>query len=370
MTSNASTARQGSLPSPVEENLPRDLLDISPRRILMLQLRQIGDALLATPSAQLLRQRFPQADIDFVTEKKCAPVLEHNPHITRVVALDKKELGGGLGSLLWYWRAARRGYDLVVDFQQLPRCRFITAFSGAKVRLSYDPPWYNRFLYTHTVKPLPGYAAFCKASLLRPLGVHWRGEKPRIYLTEAERVRTRETLASFGIDPAEPLVTLDPSHRRATRRWPAVHFARLADLAAREKPGLRFLALYGPGEEEDARRVAAASQTPGLITVPDRVLGLREMAGVIEAAALHVGNCSAPRHFAVALDTPSLTLLGATSAAWTYPGPGHEHVASDMPCQSCNLNVCPKGDVPCLQGLLPETALAPMLRLLNGPRPA
>ena len=55
--------------------------DARVRKILVCQLRQIGDVILTTPALELLRRRFPAAEIHVLTEKKCLPVLEHNPHI-------------------------------------------------------------------------------------------------------------------------------------------------------------------------------------------------------------------------------------------------------------------------------------------------
>ena len=150
-----------------------DLATFSPKRILVCQLRQIGDVVLATPSIELLKRRYPDAEIHLLTEKKCAPLLEHNPHLGKVWALDKKVLSSLPQEIAWYWHVARTGYDLVVDFQQLPRCRWVVAFSGAPVRLSYTPPWYTRLLYTHSSDMLDGYSAMSKASVLRPLGIEW-----------------------------------------------------------------------------------------------------------------------------------------------------------------------------------------------------
>lgn len=332
----------------------RDLSGFIPGRILVCQLRQIGDVLLATPAIRLLKARFPAAEIHVLTEKKCLPVLDHNPDVHTVWAVDKARLSNPLKALAWYWKVARQGFDLIVDFQQLPRCRWVVLFSDAAVKFTFPPPWYNRWAYTHWTRFEEGYAAKTKASILKPLGVTWNGEKPRLYLTDAEKAWTREYLAGYGITDATPLVTVDPSHRRITRQWPAEHFARAMDLAAQAVPGVRFLLLYGPGELAVAQAVLDAAQARENLVLTREMLTLRQMAGVIHRADLHFGNCSAPRHFAVALDTPSLTVLGATSLAWTFPGPEHGHVDRGLDCQPCNQNACRLGDLPCLRDLSPE----------------
>lgn len=338
-----------------------DLTHFVPRKILICQLKQIGDVLLMTPVPELLARRFSGAEIHVFTEKKCMPVLENNPHIHTIWPLEPKKLPTLLQEIEYYWRVARQGFDLVVDLQQTPRCRWVTGFSGARARLTYEAPWYTAWLYTHKTRVEKGYASAMKAAVLAPLGIHWEGEKPRIYLTEEERAGAAALLASLGLRPEHTLVTVDPTHRRETRRWPGEYYARLLDLAAEADPSLRFFLLYGPGEEEELRAVTDACAHKEALLVPDRVISLRESAACIEAASLHLGNCSAPRHMAVAVDTPTLTILGSTGRGWTYPSPDHGHAVLGLPCQPCNQHVCDGKDRQCLKELLPENVL-PLLR--------
>lgn len=337
------------------------------RRILVCQLRQIGDVLLATPAIRLLKEAFPQAEVHALTEARCAPMLDNNPHLARIWALDKKELSTLPRELAFYFRVARQRFDLVVDFQQLPRIRWVAALSwlfGCRWRLTYDAPWYNRWLYSHFARPRDGYAAMSKASVLEPLGLAWRGERPEIFLRPGERQWAADFLAGLGLADAA-LVTVDPSHRRATRRWPAAHFGRVLGLAAAARPDARFLIAWGPGEKGLAQEVAAASQTPACL-VPEKMLELRELAAVQERAALHFGTCSAPRHMAVAVGAPTLAVLGSTSDAWTYPSPEHGDVRLGLPCQPCNRNEC--AHLRCLTDLLPEAVLPELLRRLDAGR--
>lgn len=338
--------------------------DLNPKRILVLQQKKIGDVLLSTPAVRMLKSRFPDAEIHFFADTKCAEVLKHNPDIHRLWLLDKKEHSNWLKALLFYYRTARNSYDLVVDFQQLPRCRFIAAFSRARVRLSYPPPWYNRPWYTHWVRPLDGYAAMTKASILRALSLEWNMERPRIFLTDEERHFGREYARNSGTAADDILITVDPGHAFAVRRWPAEHFAGLIARALEQRPKLKFLLFFGPGEENTARQVQQLCGRPDRCLVPDRLLGLREMAAVIAAASLQFGNCSGPRHFAAALDVPSLTVLGATSSSWTFPSPEHRDIALSAECQPCNQNHCPHEHF-CLKQLTPDMVLPLFLEMID-----
>ena len=328
----------------------------SVRRILVCQLRQIGDVLLSTPSLELLARRFPGAEIHMFTEKKCVPMLQGNPHVSRIWAVDKKSLPTIFHELAFYRKVTAEKFDLAVDFQQLPRCRWVMGLSRAKVRLSFPPPWYLRFLYTHWVKPGRAYAGAYKAGVLAPLGIRWQGERPRLYLNGDEIEAARVLLDGLGL-AGKPFVTVDATHRHPTRRWPAAHFAALMDMAVDACPELRFLLSYGPGEEEEVRTLRERCRRRDNIILPPSLLSLREMAACMTQAAMHLGNCSAPRHMAVATDLPTFTILGATGKGWTFPSPEHTDIQGkeffDMPCQHCNKNSCPEGS-PCLTRLAPE----------------
>ncbi|NCC24066.1 MAG: glycosyltransferase family 9 protein [Deltaproteobacteria bacterium] len=344
------------------------LADLDPKSILVCQLRQIGDVVLLTPSLTLLRRKWPRASIHVLTEAKCAPVLQHNPCVDHVWILDKKTQSSPIRSFAFYARVARTRYDLVVDFQQLPRIRFIVAMCRKAVRLTYTPPWYNRWLYTHWTDQIDRWAGQCKASVLAPLGIEWKGEPPALFPTEDEKDWARAFLRRHGLGPDDRLVTVDPSHRSPTRKWPPAHFGRLAALALEARPDLVFLFLYGPGEWDDAETAAKALNRSERTIVAEDLLDLRQMAAIMGQAALHLGNCSAPSHFATALGVPTLIVRGSTDKDWSYPSPDHVHVALNMSCQPCDSDLCARGDLACLNELTPDMVLPRFLDLLDRSR--
>ncbi|QGY40878.1 glycosyltransferase family 9 protein [Pseudodesulfovibrio cashew] len=338
-----------------------ELATYTPKRILACQLRQIGDVVLFTPCLRLLRKRYPDAAIHVLTEKKCVPILENNPNVDHIWPIDRKALKNPLKALAYYAKVGRAGYDLIVDFQQLPRTKWVVRLSNAPVRLTFTPPWYNRFGYTHWTTMDRAYAAIAKASVLKPLGVEWDGLPPEMFMTEVEMAWADAYLAGIGFGDA-PFLAVDPSHRRETRRWPASYFARLVNLIRERHPAMRALILWGPGERELAERVAG--EIGEAAVVPDELQSLREMAAVQKRAALHIGNCSAPRHMAIAVGTPSLVMHGATGpGAWCFPSREHISLNKKLPCQPCNSNDCEHRN--CLKQLLPEECLPSALELLD-----
>lgn len=340
------------------------------RRILVCQQRQIGDVLLATPAIELLARHYPLAEISVFTEKKCAPMLENNPNVHKIITVDKDDVAGKLKAFLFYWRTGRAGYDLLVNFQHLPRCTWVSALSNCKLRLGSSATDYARFIYTHTAPLLPGYAAASKASLLRILGISWSGERPRLYLTAAERAAGQELLREMGL-LGKRFISVDATHFDAARLWPPQHYAALMDMAAEARPDLRFMLSYGPGEEGQVKELMALCRHRERLAMFPRVLSLRHAAACMERAAMHIGNCSAPSHMAVALDVPSLVFKGSTGRQWTFPSPEHRQVSPhDFPALLATL---PKsdGEIPhehhiiYIRALTPDWVIQPFLEHLD-----
>jgi ADP-heptose:LPS heptosyltransferase len=341
-----------------------NLAQLNPKRILVCQLKQIGDVLLTTPCFELLKKRWPDAELHVLTYDYCAPVLENNPHVHKIWPLPGN--AGLLGSLPFLLRAARRKYDLAVDFQQLPRCRQAMLLCDAPVRLTFTPKRGRSLFYTHWTKNTGTYATAMKSSILAPLGIEWNLEKPRLYLSEAEKEWADKWYAGHGVSESDLIVTVDASHRHETHRWFPERYAEVMRLAAAERPELKFVLLYGPGEKTVAEEVSGLANLAERCLVPEKQTTLRELSALMSRARVHLGNCSAPRHFAVALDVPSLTVIGGNgTTAWQFPSLEHQIAHLYIDCHKCNESVCPNGSLKCLRDLPVNMVLDRLLAMLD-----
>jgi len=322
-----------------------------PRSILVIQLRRIGDVILTTPAAAALKKRFPNAAIDFLVEPPGAEALQGNPHLREIVVYDAS---GVVSTLAWLKKIRARRYDWVIDFLGNPRSAMLTASSGAAVkagpahvahRWAYNTPL-TQSLTTH-------YAGLEKIRVLETLGVPGAGADfvPRIYI--AKRAAPRNVIG------------LVPASRKDTRRWPASHYALLGRLL-RERLDCELRVFWGPGERALAEGIArsigeGASATPETKT-------LAEAARLMADCRLIVTNCNGPKHLAVALGVPTVTVHGASDpASWNPPHPRHVVVRrGELPCIGCASNSCPT-KIECLNELPAERVLEAALKLLESP---
>jgi heptosyltransferase-3 len=296
-------------------------IDPMPRRILVIQLRYLGDVLLTTPALRALRRAYPSAQIDFLVDRGSRAVLIGNPDLDTIIERPSRAtLREGMQLVL---SVRRTRYDLVIDFQHKMRSALVALGSGAPRSVSWGHTA-RRMVYRPAVRrPAPqGYMASTKLDLLRAAGVidaHTL-ESPRPFLAISAQAQDWAMAAwnSLGLPGDKAVVALNPGARRADRRWTG--FGALARRIASAR-GVPLLVLWGPGERELAEQVVAAGAGNAVLAP---ATSIEQLGALLARCALLIGNDTSARHIAVAVATPTLTIsIDTTPATWTFPGPGH-----------------------------------------------
>ena len=118
----------------------------APRRILIVRLSALGDIVMASGLIPALRTLYPQAELSWVCEAVCVPLLRHNPSIKQVIVWPRGEWEALLKAKRYMalWRAVRtfrarlraEQFDLVLDAQGLLKSGLIAWLTGAPRRVS------------------------------------------------------------------------------------------------------------------------------------------------------------------------------------------------------------------------------------------
>jgi ADP-heptose:LPS heptosyltransferase len=320
-----------------------------PKSILVVQLRRLGDVILTTPALSALKKRHPNAKLDFLVEEPGAEAVAGHPAIDEILVYDAK---GALGALSWALKIRARRYDWVVDFLANPRTALLTALSGAAVKAGpahVRRSWaYNRKMIQ---SPKACYAALEKVRWLAALGVTPEDAPALPQLYVAKRPETIENV-----------VGLVPPSRQVTRRWPAESWSRLGRLL-RDKHGCRLKVFWGPGEKALADEVVRGIGA-GAEAIPE-TRTIAELARELAACRVVVSNCAGPKHVALALGVPTVTIHGSSDpASWTPVHPDHRFVRlEELDCIGCRSNTCPY-DLECLKQLPAERVLPAVEELL------
>jgi heptosyltransferase-1 len=102
------------------------------RSILIIKPSSLGDIVHTLPSAVLIRNAFPEAEITWVVNPEWAPLLRGNKSIDHVHIFPRRDLGGfGMSQHLLPWLRStnRLQPDVALDFQGLLRSALIGKIS-------------------------------------------------------------------------------------------------------------------------------------------------------------------------------------------------------------------------------------------------
>jgi ADP-heptose:LPS heptosyltransferase len=311
-------------------------LDLSRvRRVLVIRHRAAGDLLLTTPALRALRAGLPSATVDVLVSRGTGAILHGNPDVTRVLEIDRRSLRSQASRYLGLVRA---GYDLVLDMVSNPRSAFMAALTRAPIRVGFDLRG-RRYAYTIRLPregPVARYAPEASLDLVRALGIESRGLDLTLRVAPEAQARIDGWIKRSGLGE-RPFVACLPAGTWESKTWIQERFAAVMD-ALHEVADIVWI--WGPGEEALTQACRARMQRPSAIA-PET--GWEDLAALLRRAAVLVSNDSGPKHVAVALGVPTVTVFGPTNPrAWQPPSGPHAVVeATGLDCLHCNQTKCP-----------------------------
>lgn len=307
-------------------------------KVLLARLSSIGDVVHTLPVAAALRRA--GHDVVWLVEPAGRALLDENPAVARVVGTPAAR---GLT-----WDAARATLralrsercDVALDLQGLWKSAAWARLSGAARvagwgrRLRREPA--SALLLRETLESPPRgtHVIDRNLALLRLLGIEAEGTRdfPLPPLARAD-ASVEAGLRALGLDD---FVLLDPGGGWAGKLWAPERYAALA--AALRLRGFRSLVAWGPGEQDLAERVVAASGGAAVRAFPTTLL---EFGALARRARLVVAGDTGPMHLACALGAPVLALFGPTDPARNGPFAADDVVvARRPPCFPCYRRGC------------------------------
>lgn len=335
-------------------------------RILVISPNWIGDAVMAQPLLQLLTRRHPAWPIDVLAPPQVAPAWRAMVEVDTVMETPFRSGSLQLGER---WRLAqdlrKRGYAAAYVLPNTLKFALIPFMAGIGKRVGYKGEMRYGLINTmhHDDVPpramVPFYAALAEAP-----GEALRNGVPRPVM-KVDDERIDGVCARLGIDRARPLVVFAPGAEfGAAKRWPARHFAALAQAIMQADPQAHIGLLGSPKDKQACDDIVAITGAAGMHNLAGATR-LDEAIALIAGSAAVVANDSGLLHIASALNRPVIALYGPTD-------PDHAPPFSDMArsislrlaCAPCRQRECPLGHHDCMEKMeapLVWQALQPML---------
>ena len=180
------------------------------KKILVISLSCVGDAIMTTPVFQSLHERCPEAKIDIVSDRRSSFIYSHCPYLGEIFHKDKKKMLRGVVDLLK--NINNKSYDLIIDL----RTDALSYLIRGKKRF---PKWKAKPYGKHAVEVLMG--------VIRSM----HGDEPipdtHIWLSDEHMEFADQSLASL---PGDNWLSLAPGASGSVKRmWPAENYALLAN---------------------------------------------------------------------------------------------------------------------------------------------
>ena len=359
---------------------------VTPKRILVVKLSDIGDVLTATPALRALRESFPAAHLDALVPPHSAPVLAESPLVDDVIVFDKFQYDrpidafkpSSLAALARFARHLRRQrYNCLVVLHHLTTCwgalkyAALALTSGAKVRVGLDNGR-GRFL-THRVRD-GGFGARHEVEywldVVGTIGARTEDTSLEITITADDEDFANEQIPMTN--DQRPLVAIHPGSGgySLARRWSVEGFARVAG-ALVERYGARIV-LVGTAAD-GVSQVASLMRSEAVNLEGKTTLG--QLAAILKRCDLFIGADSGVMHLVAAVGTPLVAIFGPSNhRAWgPWPRDGrHIILRADLPCSPCSYVGYSVGQregceaMTCMKAITPEMVLKAAVELLGG----
>ena len=306
-------------------------------RFLIVKFGSLGDIVHCLPSVAQLRAAFPNAEIDWLIERKNKIAVEMSGLDVKLIPIDTYQWRNspGIGSAKeigeFVWALRTDGYDCAIDFQGLLKSAFFAYLSGAPIRIGWERDFLresvSRIFYTEVVKPKRIHIIDQQMELLRPIGIEpdWYTEVP-LRASEAARKSVENKLKGV-----KDYVVINPGGNWVTKCWHPERYGELAGTAhARRTARCGHL---GTGRGRHGSDHAPEAGGSGIHQV---ATNLEELVALCEKARLFVGGDTGPMHFAAAVGTPIVSIFGPTSSDRNGPFRREDIVVERrLPCRPC-----------------------------------
>lgn len=318
-----------------------DAVMVTPNRFLIIRFSSLGDIILLTPLFREIRRLIPGARIDFLTAAPFDQVVRNNPHLNRIIAIDRKKGTRGLDPFIS--STSPESYDLVIDAHRSLRSRLLLLrwmgpFNGfsSKTRFIDKRSLKRNLLLKARINLLRNGVSQRQAYLntIRHLGgAPHPATHTELFPDASDEKSVEAILRGQGIE-GKPVV-LGAGASFAGKCWPKASFL---ELSIRLQRAGYPVVLVGAEDEEEPRWIAENSDLNPL-NLAGR-LSFMETAALLGRCALVISNDTAVVHFAEAMGVPAIAIFGPTSREFGF-APFLERsriMEIDLRCRPCSRN--------------------------------
>jgi lipopolysaccharide heptosyltransferase II len=346
------------------------------KNILVIKLSAIGDVLMAIPSFEAIKKKYPQAQISLLIGNWSKDAVKNNPYIDELIAIDE--------NIFWekrlfkltglFFLLKKKKFDIVYVMHWSNLFNFFVFLLGVKERIGFDRLGKGRFLTKKTpfFEGDTTYTVYKYLSLVDDNIRQYTG-KINLYLTSEETRSADNMLSDYGLNVQGYIIGIapgggvNPKTKMPIKRWPAKYFSQTAKKIISELhvPVILF------GSDKDMDICSSIEKNSGQNTLLVNLCGktdLRQTAALLKKCQIVISNDSGLMHLAIAGGSRTISLFGPTPPWDKLPADDkHVYFYKNLPCSPCYKD----GKFPdcqaisCLEAITPEEVFQKVKELLK-----
>jgi len=329
-----------------------NLKQLNPSRILVINIFGIGDVLFTSPCVSNLKANFPHASIDYLANKRTAPLLMNSEKLDKVFIYERDEFWNLYKSSKrqffkrlkeLYQSIKDENFDCVFDFSLNTTVSFFTWKAGIKHRIGLN--YKNRSTFLTEKFPFEGFenqhVVEYYLEILEKLGLTIYSRELDLTIPEQDRHWADQFLKNHNLKEKYPIIGIIPGGGASWgkganyRRWSHKKYAKLVDKLI-EKFSAQIILLGDKSEDQLCFEVADLAHSDVVKAYGKTTLG--QLAAILEKCHLVILNDGGPLHIAVAVQAKTVSIFGPVDdhVYGPYSSRGNHHVIKkNLDCQPC-----------------------------------
>lgn len=286
----------------------------SPRRILIVQLAKLGDMVCTTPVFRALKKHYPECKVYVLGDRVNEELLKGNTDVDEYIVYEKNIFGS-------ISRLRSKDIDVACITGPSPEILAMLYLSGIpliiapKIEHGFSPQETRVYkMLRRFVEMVPHhmghYAPREYLRLLMPIGIFESDTTKHLVFSGEARKKVERFFCENGLDLRRDfLVGIFPSTGYAIKRWPAKHFASVADYLIERYNAVVII----PGSEEDR---AQCEEMLGHMAHNKKALSgvkkfsLDELKAFVANLKLFISVDTGPVYIAEAFGVPTIDIVG------------------------------------------------------------
>ncbi len=337
----------------------------NPKDILLVRTDHLGDLVLSLPAIFALKRKCPQSFITLVINARNESLVKELTYIDKVICLNPDNYTEIFKTIK---KIRKKQYDIAV--QLLPGNdlfgSLLVAASGAKHRIGYGVGIFSVF-FNRRIKPkFPNYELDNVMDIMRTVfpDLKFCGWGFDMGILSSS-FYVRRILDTIGINDTENII-IHPGTSKENRKkmWPIKKFV---DLVCKINNNFKVkIFLIGTNNEKEITQ-EIKEETENVFDLCG-MLSLAELLTLMRRSVLFIGNNSGPLQMAVALDIPTVSLMGPSLfERWAPKTEKHiviQKKVACIPCEGTDRFLKCKDNV-CMQMILVEEVFEAVKSQLN-----